>query len=128
MTFGFMLRYKLIDKIMDIDKIIDDYEKEKLIMAELEKEAEKEAEIEAENENINHLVEYWYMEQNKLTKQNDKDAKEKAYIRQLIRASRNAKDKVKRLAQKCRQFEPLLNDATARLELCIDLVERVLLS
>jgi len=55
----------------------NDYEKEKLIMTELEKEAE----IEAENENINHLVEYWYMEHNKLTKQNDKDAKEKAYIR-----------------------------------------------
>jgi hypothetical protein len=44
----------IVDKIMEIDKIIDDYEKEKLIMTELEKEAEIEAEIEAENENINH--------------------------------------------------------------------------
>ncbi len=113
---------------MEIDKIIDDYEKEKLIMTELEKEAEIEAEIEAENENINHQVEYWYTAQNNLTKQKEKEAKEKAYIRQLIRASRNAKDKVNRLAKKCRQFEPLLNDATARLEFCIDLVERVHLS
>ncbi len=68
------------------------------------------------------------MEQQNLIKPNDKGAKEKAYIKKLILASRNAKDKVKRLAKKCRQFEPLLNDATARLEYCIDLVEEVLLS